>query len=349
LALLLGDGKLNAKTLPPEARALNRLCRLLDNSTEIQEALLDVLRKAPQTYEIVSIRNMVDSIIEPLKAIEYRKDKLFEHKLALGTNIAIVTAFQNSGDDWESLASPAVKTSTQQHENNCINTPSITDERDQNSQDRKNEKRWSMPPAGGGGKASIAVVSETESEGGSDQADAPITMSSFWAYLLEGLHLQVVSRTTRVWGRKKIYEIYRLSGPASSSKSLEQIRRDLQREFQTAYSGIDSRTYALKRDDDGYLFLHLVIGKPFDYSDERNRAASGEKKKKKANEFIFIVQPGSSLIAVSASRAPSKSRFVKYVLTAVDLALATSEQSQGVQRGESKHSTGNLCHRNCRT
>jgi hypothetical protein len=336
---VIGDGKLNAKTLPPEARALNRLCRLLDNSNDIQDALFDVLMKAPQTPEIVCIRKLIATIIEPLKAIEYRKDRLFEHKLALGINIAIVTTFHNSDDELESLATPATKSSSIRNhhrriENNRSNERSTTNENDRTSLDRKNHKIWSLHSDGDSGKASVAIVSETESEGGSDQSDIPLTISAFWAYLLEALHLQVVSRTTRVWGRKKIYEIYRLNGPATSTKSLEQIRQDLQREFQTAYSGIESRTYVMKRDDDGFLFLHLVIGKPFDYSDERNRAASGEKKKKKANEFIFIVQPGSCLMAVSASRAPSKSRFVKYVLTAIDLALATSEQSQGVKNGE---------------
>ena len=72
-----------------------------------------------------------------------------------------------------------------------------------------------------------------------------------------------------------------------------------------------------------YLFIHMCIGKPLDLHDENLRAPSGEKRKKKANEFIAVLRPGSALFALSASRAPSGSRFTKFLLGALAKALSS--------------------------
>lgn len=316
---VLGDGKLSAKTLPPEARALNRFFRLLVDPRVIREAVTDVIDHAPSTSQVVTIRMLLDSIFEPLKLFENRNDSLFEHKLALGINSLIENTFAGTEDDLESLGSPHKPTRDQTPLHSSLSDPSLGGI---DGPETSYEKSRDV--------ASIAVVSdasETEVKTQSKiQPQALGTTSAFWAHLLEAIHLQVVARTTRIWGRKKIYEIYRLNGPATALKALEQIRAEVQRDFSAAYSGIECRTYALQRQD-GYLFLHLVIGEPYNYTDERNRSISGEKKKKKANEFMFVVKPGSDLMAVTASRAPSKSRFVKYVLTAVDLALATTDKN----------------------
>jgi hypothetical protein len=324
---VIGDGKLGATSLPPEARALNRFFRLLDDPCDVREALIDALDKAPPSSNIGPIRQVIESIFDPLKQFEHRKDRILEHKLALGVNLAVENAFADSVDELVSLGSP------QKVPKNLNTNPSICS-------DSSTLGGEPYPPKNTTDKtsdiASVALVSEAsyseQQESASAVSEAHCTASDFWAYLLEAIHLQVVSRTTRVWGRKKIYEIYRLNGPATSHKTFEQIRLDVQRDFSAAYSGIECRTYALQRQD-GYLFLHLVIGKPYDYADERNRSVSGEKKKKKANEFVLIVKPGSTLMALTASRAPSKSRFVKYVLTAIDLALASAEKSVA-QNGE---------------
>ena len=332
---VLGDGKLTAKTLPPEARALNRFFRLLVDPRVIREAVTDVLENAPSTSQVVIIRELLDSIFDPLKHFENRNDNLFEHKLALGINSLIENAFAGTDDDLESLGSPHKPTIDQTPFNSSLSETRIGGIDDPEATHDRNRE-----------VASIAVVSAVSgAEGKTESKIQPLalgTISAFWAHLLEAIHLQVVARTTRIWGRKKIYEIYRLNGPATALKSLEQIRAEVQRDFSAAYSGIECRTYALRRHD-GFLFLHLVIGEPYNYTDERNRSISGEKKKKKANEFMFVVKPGSDLMAVTASRAPSKSRFVKYVLTAVDLALATTDKNVA-QNGEFSNSELVPCH-----
>jgi hypothetical protein len=86
-----------------------------------------------------------------------------------------------------------------------------------------------------------------------------------------------------------------------------------------------------------YLFIHMCIGKPLDLHDENLRAPSGEKRKKKANEFIAILRPGSSLFALSASRAPSGSRFTKFLLPTLARALSstsgiTADQTLSAER-----------------
>ena len=313
--------------MPPEARALNRFFRLLDDPADVREAFMDALDKAPASSNLRPIRQVVESIFDPLKQFEHRRDRLFEHKLALGINVAVENAFADSLDELESLGSPQ-KVAKSQNINRSICSDSSTLGRGHYPSKTTTDKTSDI--------ASVALVSEAsyaeQQESTSAVSEVLCTASDFWAYILEAIHLQIVSRTTRVWGRKKIYEIYRLNGPATSRKTFEQIRLDVQRDFSAAYSGIECRTYALQRQD-GYLFLHLVIGKPYDYTDERNRSVSGEKKKKKANEFVIIVKPGSTLMALTASRAPSKSRFVKFVLTAIDLALATTEKNVA-QNGE---------------
>lgn len=318
---VLGDVRLSATSLPPEARALKRLFRLLVDACVIREAIIDVLDKAPATSQVIMIRKSLDSIFGPLKDFEYRSDHMFEHKLAHGFNLIIENAFAGVEEDLESLGSPYKPTNSDQ-------TPRPSSWDDASTLGEKNGPKTAHDKFSG--VASVAVVSDASDSDEKFESQLPPedlrTTSAFWAHFLEAMHLQVAARTTRVWGRKKIYEIYRLSGPAASHKSLEQIRAEVQRDFSASYSGIECRTYALQRQD-GHLCLHLVIGSPYDYTDERNRSITGEKKKKKANEFMFIVKPGSTLMAVTASRAPSKSRFVKYVLTAVDYALATTDKN----------------------
>ena len=153
------------------------------------------------------------------------------------------------------------------------------------------------------------------------------TKQECWAYLLEGMQLQMASRTTTVWGCKKMYEVYRLSGPATTSKTLEEIREGIHKEFATLYCGSTQghRVYTTMRE--GRLYLQINIGKAYDFTDENNRALRGNKKKKKSNEFTFWVTPGSALFAATASRAPSHSPYTKFLMVALDLVL--SENSIG--------------------
>jgi hypothetical protein len=177
----------------------------------------------------------------------------------------------------------------------------------------------------------VSEASEAEDAAVTVTATNGMTAKAFWSRVLEAMHLQVVSRTTRVWGRKKIYEIYELNGPATQTAPAEQIRLDVETEFGRA-TGMECRAYAM-HGGDGNIYIQLSIGKPFDYYDEKNRSVSGEKKKKQGNEFHIMVQPGSRLMAVSASRAPSRSRFRKFALTAFDLALSTAVKD-AAQNGE---------------
>jgi len=235
------------------------------------------------------------------------------------------------------------------------------------------------PGASKEGTTTVAVVSDASSAGednneyetasatntmDEDKQDETARTSSFvhlqsmkqcWAVLLESLQLEVASRTTRVWGRKKIYEIYQLRAPASSMEELKKqttaatttmnnsssssaftylanIRRSVEHEFRSVFHGgtedqSGCRIYTKYNRDHDVLYLQFNIGKPFDYQDEQNRSRSGEKKKKKANEFVVLVKPESSLIALTASRAPSNSRFTPYVTTAVEAVLASTRNT----------------------
>jgi hypothetical protein len=169
--------------------------------------------------------------------------------------------------------------------------------------------------------------SESESEV-MDDLDVSFHIKQFWGSLLEALHLQVASRTTRVWGKKKIYEVYELTANSTVEGSLDDIRKSVEREFRTVFHGggedqSGCRTYAVMSEN-GSLYVQLNIGKQYDFNDESNRSICGEKKKKADFEFTAIINEGSPLVALSASRAPSRSRFTKFVLSSLDAALTKS-------------------------
>jgi len=339
---VLGESSLAISTLPPEARALKRCFRLLDKEA-MQVAMIDVLETDfSSNPKINELKENFESTFDRLKLFESRKDRKFEQRLAQGVNAAVEFAFEDD-DSLENekhlgcditLESPKKK-------------PRIPQA---GASDDSSQDVIPMNSIGGTGShiassniptsksaedrsttndQSIAVVTEAsacvhDQEKSTRESSQQLTIKSFWTTVIEGMHLQVISRTTQVWGRKKIYEIYRLQGTPSCTKTMEQLRQDVRREFSEAYSGAypedrDCRAYA--KQSDGFIYLFLSIGKPYDFRDERNRASSGEKKKKKGNEFVFIVKPGSNLVAVSASRAPSRSHLSKFALTAFELAV----------------------------
>ena len=200
----------------------------------------------------------------------------------------------------------------------------------------------------------------------SEDRDRTFAFRRTTSLCLESLSLQVVARTTVTWGKKKMYEVYKLPRPlrpVGGENGVLAVRNAVEREFRAIFRGggedqCGIRVYGLLRkiagscledgieegeeeqkndDAETYLFIHMCIGKPLDLHDENLRAPSGEKRKKKANEFIAILRPGSTLFALSASRAPSGSRFTKFLLPALARALSstaavTAEQTLSAER-----------------
>jgi len=159
-----------------------------------------------------------------------------------------------------------------------------------------------------------------------------------WATILESLHLQIASRTTRVWGRKKIYEIYQFAKPIqdASADEMTSIRGRVETECHRILAGVVDvtsacRIYTTMQPMPGAngsnnnltqaICVQISLGKPLDLHDERNRSASGEKKKKQGGEFVAILIPGSTLFALTASRAPSRARYTAYVLAVLENVL----------------------------
>lgn len=356
---VLGESTQGVSTLPPEARALKRFFLLLDNEA-LRVAMLDVLETHfSSNPKISELQENFESTFDRLRSFESRKDRAFEQRLAQGVNAAVEFTF---GDDDSlenekhrkcdiSLESP-VKQPPNGHSSASDNfsgneiprnsTPNVTGGLPFTSSNVSDLK--SSDALAANNDQSVALVTEASviadaNEESSSESSPQLTKKSFWTTLLEAMHLQVLSRTTRVWGRKKIYEIFRLQGAVSCTKSMEQLQKDIRREFNKVYCGAypeDRACRAYAKQSDGFIYLFLAIGKPYDFRDERNRAASGEKKKKKGNEFVFIVKPGANLVAVSASRAPSRSHLTKFALTAFDLAARNPTEATIAQSGTFK-------------
>ena len=162
-----------------------------------------------------------------------------------------------------------------------------------------------------------------------------------WATLLESIHLQVASLTTKVWGRKKIYEVYQLARPVQSTPSsvqeLSTIRQRLEKEVRSACEGIvcdasDCRVYTTLQSfpsnntdkncaPQQAMFVQFNLGKTMDLQDESNRSKSGEKKKKAGSEYVAIIIPGTTLFCLTASRAPSRARYTPSVLATLENVL----------------------------
>lgn len=306
---IIGDNSQGAHALPPEARTINRYFRLLDDPNTMKAAFYHALEDAPPDL-VKQVKESFEAVFVSGKRMESRKDKLFEKLLAKGIYNTVEHAFEVAAtdDDDSSMASP-------RNSDDSLGSP----KRKKTLHEAAPKTATSLEDG-----ASAALISEDgETQVGLVAPPMTMTSDAFWTMILEAMHLEVVSRTNRIWGRQKIYEVYRLNGVATSTKTPREIRDAIQEEFSSAFRGKGCRTYALLQDD-GYLYIHLVIGKPYDFHDERNRSISGEKKKKAGNEFVVMVKPGSSLMAISASRAPSRSRFLKFALTSFDFALSVA-------------------------
>ena len=167
--------------------------------------------------------------------------------------------------------------------------------------------------------------------------DDELAMIDFWPVLMESVHLQVASRTTRTWGKQKVYEVYRLAGPTVPVSNVEQVRGRIAREFLTLSAGAfktegrrsyrhheDCRVFIAQHRDSNTLWVQINLGQPYDCRNEMNRSVTGEKKKKDETEYVAMLTPESNLIALTASRAPSRSRFTPYILAALESVLTCS-------------------------
>ena len=223
-----------------------------------------------------------------------------------------------------------------------------------------------------------ALVSDSEDAGSSTESaadeanmnvDSEIAILDFWPVLLEAVHLQVASRTVRTWGKKKIYEVYRLAGPTTPVSDLEQLRKKLALAFLTLYDGSSREDKRCMRYRDCRVFcamhhrgseknseqhkattlpslwIQVSIGRPMDVQDELNRSVTGEKKKKPGTEFIAMLEPESNLVALTASRAASRSTFTPFVLSALEMVLTCSVTGGYASKGTFAPALGKVCRR----
>jgi hypothetical protein len=331
----------SAGVLPPEARALSRLIRTIGDVTLGVELLTGVVEDA--------ILAKVKEILPIIAAEKGNDDRLKEHRIALAVDQAIQSVAEEADDDHGGeLSNDEGNTLYGYDVAGYRKTDSDTDE-----SLAKKSKVTSTETSATTALPMVSDMSSVEETAASLLRDfkqsKQLTIpdktepKNIWSRLLESLHLAVCTRTTKTWGRKKIYEVYQLSGGPVNirGKSCYDIANMVNAEFRNIYHGggedqSGCRVYI--QEYENMLYLQVCIGKPFDYTDVRNRSSTGEKKKKKANEFVVICQDESDLIAVTASRAPSGSRFTPYVLSALDIVL-----SGGVKQASDKN-TGMLEH-----
>lgn len=189
----------------------------------------------------------------------------------------------------------------------------------------------------------IALVSDSEGmarhssreEGEAMDVDMQLAITDFWPNLIEAIGLQVASRTTSVWGRKKVYEMYKLAGPCMPISDHQELRQDISREFLKAFdesnpgtrltSQSECRVFSVQHENSAALWIQINIGRPFDVRDHTFLAErEGSKKRKDGNEFIAMIVPESNLVALTASRAASRSVYTPYVIFVLEVILTCS-------------------------
>lgn len=317
----IGDFATSSKSrassvLPAEARALSRLIRNAETVEQGVQLLIGILEEP--------ILSKVKDVL-PIIAKESSVDpRLCYQRLGLFMEQAVQNAMQEAVvDEEEEAAAKGSRSAT--HANNDSD-----DSIDTNPNVRPTDEKGATPAA-----TMVSDMSSAEETAASllrdfkqsTQLTVPNkTAKAVWARILEYLHLAVCTRTTKTWGRKKIYEVYQLCmGPVNvQGRSCNDIANMVNAEFRSIYHGggeDESGCRVYCQEYENRLYIQVCIGKSFDYTDMRNRSLSGEKKKKKANEFVIVCEDGSDLVAVTASRAPSGSRFTHYVMTALELVL----------------------------
>jgi len=313
---VLGDFAYKSKrhasaALPAEARALSRTIRNLDD-LPLGTVLLRGVAEA-------ALLAKINEFLPFFAGDDYGDVRIMEHRLALLVEQAIQTmvdeAAAAAGDRDASNSDSHVPAATEP-----TSTEAAAETTAALVSDMSSAEETPAPSLRQIGKHHKGTV-------------ANVTSKAIWARLLESLHLAVCTRTTKLWGRKKIYEVYRLGGgPVRvQGKSCHEIANIVNEEFRNIFHGGGEENSGCRvycQEHESRIYLQVCIGKPYDYTDMRNRSITGEKKKKKANEFVIICEEGSDLMAVTASRAPSGSRFTHYVLATLEIVLSGGAKPQ---------------------
>jgi hypothetical protein len=239
-------------------------------------------------------------------------------------------------EDYEGRAERINRTLTAEHCDSVLMPPPAPRQTDSSSFMTKAMKQISRTALISDSEDGITSATEEESEATESQFDRELVKMDVWANLLEAVHLEVSARTTRVWGKQKIYEVYQMAGPAMPVSNVEEIRQRIQKEFLAVYDGSiaadnvcairysECRVYATIRSDPLAIWIQVNVGASVDLSDEVNRSVSGKKKQKAATEFLAVVTPESPLVILTASRAASRSPFTPYVMSALEACLTCS-------------------------
>jgi hypothetical protein len=237
--------------------------------------------------------------------------------------------------DYEGIAERMNRRLTAEHSDSVLMPPPAPRQTDSSSM-TKEAKQSSRTAMISDSEDGVTSATEEESEATETQLDKELVKMDLWANLLEAVHLEVSARTTLAWGKKKIYEVYQMAGPAMPVSNVEDIRRRIQKEFLAVYDGSiaednvrairysECRVYATIRSDPLALWIQVNVGLSSDLSDEVNRSITGKKKQKAATEFLAVVTPESPLVILTASRAASRSPFTPYVLSALEACLTCS-------------------------
>jgi hypothetical protein len=156
-----------------------------------------------------------------------------------------------------------------------------------------------------------------------------LAVTDFWPNLLEAIGLQVASRRISKTRSKKIYELYKLAGPCMLVADQQELRQEISNEFLKVFHAnhqgtrligqSECRVFSVQHEDSAALWIQINIGRPIDVRDQTLNMKGNE-----GNEFIVLIVPESNLVALTASKAASRSVYTPYIMYVLETVLTCS-------------------------
>lgn len=177
---------------------------------------------------------------------------------------------------------------------------------------------------------SNTVVSDSEIETSPLWTDEEILVdnSMIWRFLMESTQLEVMSQLQR-----RTFRVYCLEG-ALRLQSVKIIQRRVLEELYAVYDGStlqrsktfgDCRVYAIaKQDPEESVWLQVNLGKS-----AYVEGSSGKSKPSAEAEFVCVLVPNSSQVALSFTGLKGRAKLARIVISAIDSALGSGSLRAG--------------------
>jgi hypothetical protein len=203
--------------------------------------------------------------------------------------------------------------------------------------------------------ATLPLISDSETgENEEDEAEsiqeanAPRTMAHlrFWSLLLEHLELCVTSRLLATKGRKKKFSVHSFREPALPSLDIAKVASRMEAFFSNLHVGLDhgASKHTLSKDcrvhvvqsKNGYYWIQFRLGLLLDPG--HGLRMTNEAKKKVIPVATAVVQPESSLFALSLCGSKVNARIMDCIFATLERVVTGNAMNGFISKGSFRES-----------